>query len=322
MALPTNDWKLTFLGTGNLNSHMSRGQSAVLLEAAGCNYLFDCGDGTADRLRKLGKSSIDLIAVSEPSTTAMAGILAVAELNRHHGRAPAVVVGPIGVADGLVDLANISRASFGELFQVDERAHGSALEHQRGIFLESVPVDVGTSSAANAYLMYETPVSGHIDARLGARLGLKGADFSLIQEGHTVRGVKPGDIMGPPQAGRRLTIASRGRQTQSLIDALQGSDVAILAAPFMDERLQVAEESFYLTGWEAARLFATSKVKFGLLTQLGPYAPPWIQLAEARQYFPSVGAPYDGQRVEIPLPARGRPTLTKVTQKRQTDPST
>lgn len=317
MASPASEWILTFVGTGNLNSQTSRSQAAVLLEAAGCNYLFDCGDGTADRLRKLGKSAIDVIAVSELSSTAMAGILTVAELNRHHGRRPAIVLGPAGLTGALASLANLSSSSFEELFLVDERGHGTALECRSGIFLESVPVDVGELSTANAYLIYESAIQGKIDAKLGTRLGLKGADYGLIQAGQTVRGVRPADIVGPPQLGRRLVIGARGRQTQSLLEALEGSDVAVLAAPFMDERLQVAMESYFFTGWEAAELLAGCRVKFALLTQLGPSAATWIQLAEARQYYLSVNAPSDGQSVEIPLPSRGLPSFANAVSRGQ-----
>lgn len=309
MASPASEWILTFVGTGNLNSQNRRGQSAVLLEAAGSNYLFDCGDGTADRLRKFGRTAIDVIAISEVSSTAMAGMLAVAELNRHHGRSPIVVMGPPGLTDALTALASISRSPFEELFTPYERSSGVAIEHRSGIFLEAVPVDVGEMATANAYLIYESAIPGKIDAKLGAKLGLRGSDYSQIQAGESVRGVRPADIVGPPQLGRRIVIGARGRQTDSLLAALEGSDVALIAAPFTDERLEVAEESYFLTGWEAAQLFADCRVRFPLITQLGPSSPTWVQLAEARQYFPTINAPSDGQSVEIPLPGRGLPAF-------------
>lgn len=305
MDSPASEWILTVLGTGNLNSQTFRGQAAVLLEARGSCCLFDCGDGTADRLRKLGKTAIEVIAVSEVSSTAMGGILAVAELNHYHGRPPVTVVGPPGITDALSALVSISRSPMEELFIPNERTSGLAFEYRSGVFLESVPMDVGESSIANAYLIYESAIPGKIDAQLGAKLGLRGSDYTQIQAGHSVRGVRPADIVGPPQLGRRIVIGARGRQTDSLLEALEGSDVAILAAPFTDERLQVAVDSHFLTGWEAAKLFSETRVKFALITQLGPSSPGWIQLAEARQYLPSLNSPSDGQSVEIPLPSRG-----------------
>ena len=69
----------------------------------------------------------------------------------------------------------------------------------------------------------------------------------------------------------------------------------------------MAEDTHYLTGWEAAELAARARVRVVLLQQLGPYAPIRHQVEEARQYHGRLFAPDDGDVVRIPLPETGEP---------------
>jgi ribonuclease Z len=305
------DWRLTFVGSGSLLSAPYRGFPATLLEASGLNLLFDCGDGTVGRLRTLGNPSIDAVAVTSTSVSELAGLLTFAEVHRRSRRKPLRVFGPPGLKRALANLSTLSAMGTAELFDFQESTAGHVLLEQGGKHLEAVEVDLGEGLAGFAYLVYESPLPGRVDAATAEALGIKGSDFARLQAGQTVRGVRPGDVIGPRRPGRRVVVAGRGRATDALEANLKGSDAAVFAAPFMDERLEMAEDTHYLTGWEAAELASRSRVQVVLLQQLGPYAPVRHQLEEARQFHGRLFAPDDGDVLRIPLPGTGVPALDR-----------
>ena len=69
-------------------------------------------------------------------------------------------------------------------------------------------------------------------------------DFARIERGETVRGVRPEDALGPPMPGCKVVAVGRTRPSPEVGAALEGADVATLAAPFMDERLEVAQSAY------------------------------------------------------------------------------
>ncbi|MGY1825965.1 hypothetical protein [Blastococcus sp. SYSU DS0541] len=301
------DWRMTFVGTGSLASASHRAFPATLLEAPGLTVLVDCGDGTVARLRSLGNPSIDAVAVTGLSVSELGGLLTLAEVQRRSRRRALRVFGPPGLEQALASLSTLSAMSTGELFDAEEATAGRVLYEQAGKHLEAVEVDLGEGLAGFAYLIYESPLPGRVDAAKAAAQGIKGSDFWRLQAGQTVRGVRPGDVIGPLRPGRRVMVAGRGRVTDALEANLDGSDAAVFAAPFMDERLEMAEDAHYFTGWEAAELAARTRVRVLLLQQLGPYAPIRHQVDEARQFHGRLFAPDDGDVLRIPLPETGLP---------------
>ncbi len=301
------DWTVSLLGTGSFASATYRALPATLIETPGAVCLVDCGDGTATRLRGLTRPRVDLVALTGTSSSELSGMLALGETNRRATRHPLRVVGPTGLKKALESVAAVSSASFSELFDADELIPGQAIEWTAGEYLESVAVDCSPDGANCAYLVFEAPLPGRVDAEAAMKRGIRGGDFARLVAGETVRGVRPADIIGPARPGRRMTVVARGRLSDDLRVALEGSDVAVFAAPFMDDRLEVAQESSYFTGWEAADVAAQAGVRLVLLQQLGPYAPTGAYVAEARQYHSNLFAPNDGASVRVPLPEVGPP---------------
>jgi ribonuclease Z len=294
-----------------------RGFPATLLETGDLSILFDCGDGTIGRMRAMGNPMIDAVAITSISVSEVAGLLTFAEANRRLRRNALRVYGPPGLADALQNLGTLSSIGVSQLFDIQESCGGHTLLEAAGKHLEAVEVDVGKDRTAIAYLVYESPLPGRVDPVKAASRGIKGRDFAQLQAGETVRGVRPGDVIGPRRPGRRILVGGRGRATDALMGNLEGSDAAIFAAPFMDERLEMAEDTHYFTGWEAAELSTRARVKVVLLQQLGPYAPVRHQIAEARQFHGRLFAPDDADVLRVPLPEAGLPTLERAFQARR-----
>ncbi|AMY54770.1 hypothetical protein [Rhodococcoides fascians] len=300
-------WSIVYAGVGSLIGPPQRALPAILVETESVVYLIDCGDGTAERLRRLGKTAVDLVAITSIGTSELGGLITFAEINMRTRRRALRVVGPPGIEEALKSISLISPFTSSELFEITEVVAGQVLHSKSGIYLEAVPMAVGADDSAWSYLVYEAALPGRVDAAKAALLGIRGADFGALLGGNTVRGVRPRDVIGPRRPGRRVLIAGRGRETPELLDAVENCEFASFAAPFTDDRLEIAEESGYMTGWEVAELAAERNVSLTAMTRLGPFASFSYQLTEARQYNKNICAPHDYGIISVPLRERGLP---------------
>ncbi len=305
--MTSSDWHMTFIGTGPWRPFPRRGLPAVRLDAGGVSVLFDCGDGTLDRLLLKGGTNVDVVLLCSTSAASITGLLMLAETHRADRQRPLRVAGPVGTIDRVTTLSRLSSAPDG-LFILEELNPGEVVADLGGLYVEAIRSET-PRSACLSYVVIEPSLPGRFDVDAAARHGISGPDFGRLSSGQTVRGVRPEDVMGPRRLGRRLFINGRGRTTPEMDESLEGADVAVFAAPFMDERLEVAEELGYMTGWEAAHLATNRRVRTVMLYQLTPSAPVAVHVAEARQFHRSVHAPRPGQVLAIPLPEVGPPAL-------------
>ena len=288
-----------------------RALPGTVLETGSVAYLFDCGDGALSRLKAMGIGSIDLVAVTSIGTSETSGLLALGEAQRTSAGAPLAVVGPPGLRDALAALSCVSTLPADELFSVTELQPGCSFPGTvAGHHLEAVEVECESNSTI-AYRLFEDSRPGRVDASKASRLGIKGPEIGLLQAGERVRNVRPEDVVGPRRRGRRFVFAGRGRPTEDLEAALLDAECAVFAAPFMDDRFELAEESSFMTGWEASALCERHGVSTVVLLQLGPYAPARFFVAEARQFHAQTFAPNDGEQLVIPVPDSGPPSFVK-----------
>jgi len=304
----TADWNIHFIGTGSLISQPFRALPATLVNAGDFQYLFDCGDGTVSQLRSIDKVGVDVVLVTAIGASELSGVLHLAEIHRRSQRRRLPIAGPTGLKEALEGLCSVSAFSTAELFDV-LTLDASGILHTHGRqHLEAIPMTV-PGDHSNAYLLYEEPLPGRVDATKAKERGIKGDEFSRLLAGETIRRVRPDDVIGPSRLGRRFVLSGRGRATEQLHTALQGSDVAVFATPFTDDRFEVAAESGYFTGWEAAEIAHQHHVKLPVMQRLGTQSRPSYQLAEARQFNRRLVAVYDRDWVQLPLPERGNPTF-------------
>jgi ribonuclease Z len=306
--MSTADWRIDFIGTGSLISHPFRALPATLVNAGDFHYLFDCGDGTVDRLRAIDKIGVDIVAVTAIGASELSGVLHLAEVHRRSQRRRLPIAGPAGLQDAIEGLCSVSAFSTAELFEILVPDSSGVIHTHGRQHLEAIPMAV-PGDHSNAYGLYEEPLPGRVDAKKAKERGIKGNEFSRLLAGETIRRVRPDDVIGPSRLGRRFVLSGRGRATEQLKTALQGSDVAVFATPFTDDRLEVAAESGYFTGWEAAEIAYQHQVKLPVIQRLGTQSRPSYQLAEARQFNRRILAVHDRDWVQLPLPEKGSPAF-------------
>jgi ribonuclease Z len=169
--------------------------------------------------------------------------------------------------------------------------------------------------AALGYALVEDTRPGVFDPELAKQLGVTpGPDFGRLQEGETVSGVHPDQVMGDPRRGRRVVIAGDTAPCEMTRLVAFEADLLVHEATFLDEEADRAAETRHSTARQAAELAAAAGVTMLALTHISPRYGGKEVRDEARAEFENTVVPRDFDRVEIPFPERGEPALAKASE--------
>ena len=304
-------------GTGSFRSPHSRSLPSTVVSFGGLQVLVDCGDGTARQMTRFDLGTrLDAILLTEPSGEKVAGLLTLAGyLQRVKQRKQLAVYGPPGTERAVEALVSLS-PDLEQFFTVQEVGDGDCFFSAHGKHIEAAELEASSDARSYAYRFFEDPLPGRVDAQKAAARGIQGADFARLQAGEKVRGVRPEDVVGPMRPGRSAAVCGRSRPCPALTTVLENVDVGVIPAPFMDERLESAQRTFTLTGWEAASAASKAEVKLLLLVQLSGASAPMAQLGEARRFHRNVFLPWDGDGAGVPMPDKGDPRVERWRDRR------
>ena len=302
---------ITFLGTAGSAPTAGRGLPGLLVRRGGDRILFDCGEGTQRQLlRSIGLVEIDEVFVTHFHADHFLGLPGMLKTFALRGReTPLTVYGPPGLR-ALFDVldALVGRTSYElnlvELGPNDEVRHDG---------YRVAPFEVRHRVTAYGYVLIEDDRPGHFDVERARDLGVpEGPAWGRLQRGDPVGGVEPGEVLGPPRAGRKLVYSGDTAPCEMTRIAAHQADLLIHEATFSDEEFERARETAHTTAREAATLAAQAEVKLLALTHLSPRHPPSLLRDEAREAFDRTIVPRDFDRVELPLPERGEPVHVRA----------
>ena len=307
------DLDVLFVGTAGSAPSARRGLPATLVRRGGDRLLFDCGEGTQRQLVR----STGLIELEETFLThfhadhvlGLPGMLKTFAL-RQRERA-LTVYGPTGL-DRLFRLLAplIGNTPFDvELVELDPN---DELERD-GYRIAAYATDHGVT--ALGYALVEDPRPGVFDPERARELGVTpGPDFGRLQEGETVGGVSPEQVMGESRRGRRVVLAGDTAPCEMTRLVAFEADLLVHEATFLDEEADRAAETRHSTARQAAELAAAAGVTMLALTHISPRYGAKEVRDEARAVFENTVVPRDFDRIEIPFPERGEPVLIKASE--------
>jgi len=157
-----------------------------------------------------------------------------------------------------------------------------------------------------SYLFEETPRPGVFDSMRAVALGVpEGRKWSALQHGRSVvvggRKVRPGEVMGPRRAGRRVGYSGDTRPSGTLVRLFAGADLVIFDSTFATRDADKARERMHSTSAEAAALAKRAGAKRLVLTHFSARYRNVRQLVrEAAAVFPNTVAAHDGLVIEVP----------------------
>ena len=306
------DMDVVFLGTGGSVPTARRNTACVLARVGGERLMFDCGEGSQRQMQR----STGLVQVDEIYLThfhadhylGVPGLLKTYDLNdRERGLR---IFGP----PGLIDLFTALRRIFGKLtYEVEliELDPGEAVRHD-GYEVRCFAVE--HRMRAHGYALVEDERPGHLDPDAAARLGIAaGPDLGRLQGGEEVEGlagvVRPGDVMGPPRAGRKVVVTGDTAPCEMTRVAAHQAQLLVHDGSFAVEETARAGETGHSTARQAAELARDAEANLLALVHVSSRYDVRAVLDEARAVFPDAVAPRDFDVVEIPFPERGEPRL-------------
>jgi ribonuclease Z len=305
------DLDLLFVGTAGSAPSARRGLPATLVRRGGDRLLFDCGEGTQRQLlRSTGLVDLEEIFITHfhaDHVLGLPGMLKTFALRQRER--PLTVYGPVGLR-GLFNALRPIVGRVGFPLDLQELEPNDELDRD-GYRIAAYATDHGVASLG--YALVEDPRPGVFDPERARQLGVTpGPDFGRLQEGETVNGVQPDQVMGEPRRGRRIVLAGDTAPCEMTRLVAFEADLLVHEATFLDEEAERAAETRHSTARQAAELAAEAGVNMLALTHVSPrYGGKQVR-DEARAFFPNTVVPRDFDRIEVPFPERGEPVLVKA----------
>ncbi len=310
------DLWITFLGTAASVPSRARGTAATLIAHGSTRVLLDCGEGTQRQLLRSGAGlvDVDVILLTHLHGDHVLGLPGLVKTFALRGRErPVVIVGPAGLNRLLGWLGPLMRTAFA--VDAHEAQPGETVATLDGGHIETFQTEHGVPSLG--YALVEDDRPGEFRPQAAAALGVTpGPLFGLLQRGETLevdgRTVTPGDVMGPPRAGRRVVFTGDTQPCAQTVLAAAGAQLLVHEATFLEADRERARETRHATAAEAAQVAAQADVALLALTHISSrYAPADVR-AEAEAVFPRVVVPRDFDQVHVPLPEAGAPVLHRA----------
>jgi ribonuclease Z len=300
------DFAVTFLGTGGTSPSPQRGLPATLFKRGGTKLLVDCGEGTQRQLwiSEGGLTDLDAIFLTHYHSDHILGLPGLLNSYQLRGRdRPIPIYGPKPLMRNLNRFRTLMGGHTFSLLRAHELAPGERVDFADGFSVMAVPVQHNRGSGhAFGYRLAEQNRPGRFDVEKAKSLGVHpGPDFGKLQAGHTVRGVKPDDVIGPERPGRTVVISGDTAPTKSIVMAAHEVDLLIHEASLLTLDRDWKEKTEHSTALDAARIAREARVKKLALYHISQRHRAKQVLKEAWNNYMGAIVPNDFDRIDLHL---------------------
>lgn len=299
--------RVVFLGTSASVPTKDRALSSIAMRFMGEWLLFDAPEGTQRQMMKAGVSylRINHIFISHFHADHFLGLAGLLATMNIHGRDWAInVYGPKGI-QGMVNSA-LNLALLKPGFEV------KCIEVKKGIVLKDEKFSVEAFPLTHevdcyGYVFKEKDKVGEFNREKAIKLGVPvGPLFSELQKGKSVKvggkTIKPEEVIDASKAkpGRKISLVFDTRPAKNYLKVIEGSDILIHEASFLEERKDRAMETMHTTALEAGKVAAEAKCKQLVLFHLSSRHKESEKFEnEARKEFNNVVVAKDLMEIEI-----------------------
>lgn len=294
-------FEILFLGTGASVPSRDRSLPCVAVRQGRSISLFDCGEGSQRQLMisPFSFMKIDRIFISHLHGDHILGLPGLLQTMGMSGRKdPVSVYGPTGLVKALKSMLDACEGELEYELRMEEVEGGEEFS------FDSFDVSVfrtvhNTPSVGFVYREHDR--LGTFNREKAEKLGLiPGEDFSRLQEGETVKGVSPDQVIGPERPGCSLVYTGDTVPCSEVLNASKDVDVLIHEATYTEEDSGLAKEHFHSTAKAAAETASKCNVRMLALIHISNrYGDSEASLAEARSVFGNTVAPVDFQMLTV-----------------------
>ena len=272
--------KVIFLGTSAAMPTLKRNVPAIALylESTGKFWLFDCGEGTQQQIKKsaLKLSRLEKIFISHFHGDHVFGLPGMLSTRTLEGiTSPVTVYGPEGIGEFIE--ANRRFTNFHLTYELKTV---NLKEDSKAIVCEDDDFIVRSSVLKHSMRAYGFSVERKPRYRLMIEkireAGIpEGREYASLKEGRTIK-LKDGrvfngkDFIEKMDDGRKITFCSDTTYCSNSVELSKGSDLLIHEATFSRNEAALAKRNMHSTVEDACRVASEAGVGALILTHLSP----------------------------------------------------
>ncbi|MDR2865836.1 MAG: ribonuclease Z [Methanomassiliicoccaceae archaeon] len=260
---------ILFAGTGASVPSRERSLPCIAVRMNRDIILFDCGEGSQRQLMMSPFSFMRIKAafISHLHGDHILGLPGLLQTMSMSGRRDDILlVGPKGFSDAVGCLISACRGDVSYGMDVIEASDGDTF-----VFKEFIVKAFGVSHDVPAlgFAFQENDRPGRFNRAKAMAMGLEpGPDFSRLQKGETVGGVRPEEIIGPVRKGRRIVYSGDTVRCPRITEMAKDADVLIHEATYSSKDSSLAKEHGHSTAADAARAAKEASVSVLFVTHM------------------------------------------------------
>ena len=290
-----------FLGTGASVPSRDRSLPCVAVRQGRSVSLFDCGEGSQRQLMisPLSFMKVDRIFITHMHGDHILGLPGLLQTMGMSGRKKKVsVFGPKGIEKALNSMMDACEGELEYEIEIKELEGGESFDFE-GFRVTSFPTVHNTPSVGYVYRENDRP--GRFNKSKAEKLGLSpGEEFSRLQAGEVVNGVRPEQVIGPVRPGCSMAYTGDTIPCDAITEACGKVDLLIHEATYNEEDSELAESHFHSTAKAAAETAKNCDVKMLALIHISNrYGGCEASLKEATAVFKDTVAPSDMKMITV-----------------------
>ena len=291
---------VTLLGCGGTQPLPDRALSSLAITAGGHSILIDCGEGTQTAARRWGVSlyKTDAVLLTHFHGDHIFGLPGLWQTMAAQGRTePLLMAGPPGLEQLVRAFLSVAGPLPFAIRLAENAAHAGPLPVLGGQ-VQAFSLRHRVPCCGYAFTL---PRAGWFDPDKARALGIPVPLWRRLQQGETVDGFSPRQVLGPPRRGLKVVYAADTRPCGALEQAAREADLLCMDSTYpTDDFLDKAKEYGHATCPEAGRLAAKAGVRRLWLTHYSAaVTDPAEGLAAARAFFPGAEAGCDGMQTRL-----------------------
>jgi ribonuclease Z len=301
--------RVVFLGTSGSVPTLKRSLPSVVVQCPRDQWMFDCGENVQRQMMQAKvsfhrKMKVFITHLHGDHVLGLPGLLQTMALMDR--KEPVQVYGPVGLKNFLV--CTKETLNFGLTFPVEINeilAEGVVCDEEEYMVIAQKS---NHAVESYAYAFVEKPRPGKFYPKKALALGVaEGMLWSKLQGGKEItladgKVVKPGDVMGPRRAGRKIVYTGDTKPFEEFADFAKGADLVIHDCTFDDSLAEKAAVDGHSTPSQAAAQAKAAGAKQLVLSHISArYPNGGLLLEQAKKIFANSVLAEDFMELELPL---------------------
>jgi ribonuclease Z len=301
--------RIVFLGTSGSVPTLKRSLPSVVVQRPRNQWMFDCGENVQRQMMQAKvsfhrKMKIFITHLHGDHVLGLPGLLQTMALMDR--KEPVQIYGPAGLKDFLVCTKETLNFGLNYPVEINQILSEGIVCDEEEYMVAAVKSNHAVESYAFAFV--EKPRPGKFYPKKAVALGVKAGElWSKLQGGEEIKladgkVVKPGDVMGPLRAGRKIVYTGDTKPFEAFSKFAEGADLVIHDCTFDDSLTEKAGVDGHSTPSQAAGQAKAAGAKQLVLSHISArYPNAALLLEQAKKVFPNSVLAEDFMELELPL---------------------